>query len=195
MSKYIIFFLVVLLIGAGYYYFFQKKDSTVIQSTTEPVSSFYNYSFKTIDGKEQQLSLYKGKLVMIVNTASKCGYTYQYKDLETLYGKYKDKLVIIGFPTNDFLWQEPGSNKQIADFCRINYGVSFIMAEKITVKGRQKHPLYQWLTDPALNGWNNQKPSWNFSKYLVSRDGKLLSYFGPKVEPLSPEIIELLDKN
>lgn len=162
-------------------------------------STFYEYissgtgaKVKTIDGADIDLSQYKGKKVLIVNVASECGYTPQYKDLETLYETYKDKLVILGFPANNFGGQEPGSNEEIKKFCTENYSVTFPMFEKISVTGDDQHPIYKWLTSKDLNGWNDQQPKWNFNKYLLDEEGKLLKYYSSAVKPLSDDIVSML---
>lgn len=150
-----------------------------------PVSNtIYDFKIKSLDGKEIDFSIYKGKKMLIVNTASKCGYTYQYEDLQKLHEQYGDQVTVLGFPANNFLWQEPGSNNEIAEFCQINYGVTFQMFEKISVKGRDKHPLYQWLE--AKTG---EVPSWNFCKYLVNEDGTEVLFFKQTVKPLDSEIV------
>ena len=164
------------------------------KSDTAPASNFYSLSFMSIDGKKIDLSQYKGKKVLLVNTASKCGFTPQFEDLEQLHQKYKDKLVIIGFPSNDFGGQDPGSNEEINSFCQKNYGVSFLMAEKSSVKGENKNIVYKWLTNKSENGWNEQEPTWNFCKYLIDENGKLLSFFPSRVKPGSKEITELIEK-
>jgi glutathione peroxidase len=167
-----------------------KKNETPKQIT--PSTSFFNLSATDINGKKHSMSEFKGKYILVVNTASKCGYTGQYKELEELYKKYNSKLVVLGFPTNDFLWQEPGTNKEIQEFCSLKFGVTFPMFEKTTTKGKSKHEIYQWLTDKTLNGWNKTKPSWNFNKYLISPDGKLLEHFGSGIKPLSAKITDLI---
>ena len=156
------------------------------------VKSIYEYSFTSIDGKEVKLSGYRGMKILFVNVASECGFTPQYDDLEKLYKEERDKLVIIGFPANDFGGQEPGTNDEIASFCRSKYGVSFPMAEKISVAGEGMHPVYKWLTDKSLNGWNSAGPKWNFHKYLVSESGELLAVFPSTTKPGSAEILSLL---
>lgn len=168
------------------------KKTVINETTQKPTSSFYDLKATSINGKEISMSTYKGKNILVVNTASKCGYTYQYEGLEKLHTQYGNDLAVLGFPANDFLWQEPGSNEKIEQFCKINYGISFQMFQKITVKGKNMSSIYQWLTNPKLNGWNSQKPSWNFSKYFIDRQGNLVAYFGPKVEPLSSEITDLI---
>ena len=135
----------------------------------------------------------KGKKVLIVNTASDCGYTGQYAELQQLYEQNKDKLVVLGFPSNDFKEQEKGSDDQIAQFCQVNYGVTFPLARKSTVKpGPSQNPLFSWLSKKEQNGWNNKAPSWNFSKYLLNEEGVLTHYFEPSVSPLSNEIVAAL---
>jgi glutathione peroxidase len=148
------------------------------------ITSIYDFKIVLNDGSELDLSNYKGKKIMIVNTASDCGYTGQYESLEALYRQKKDSLVIIGFPANDFGNQEKGDNATIAAFCKKNYGVSFPLAEKsIVVKKDGQHPLFMWLTDPAKNGWNKQAPTWNFCKYLIDENGNLLRFSDSNVEP------------
>ena len=155
----------------------------------EPMS-LYNFKVKTIDGKEFDLSALKGKKVMIVNTASKCGFTPQYEGLEKLYKQYGgDKFVIIGFPANNFLWQEPGTNEEIQSFCKMKYGVTFPMMSKISVKGDSIHPLYSWLTKKQLNGVLDSKVQWNFQKYLIDENGHLVKTVLPKVKPDDEEIV------
>ena len=151
--------------------------------------SFYGFSMKSIDGETISFEQYKGKKVLLVNVASKCGFTPQYEDLQKLHELYGNKVAILGFPANNFGSQEPGSNEEIALFCSSNYGVNFQMFEKISVKGDDMHPLYQWLTNEKYNGWNNEAPSWNFCKYLVDENGKLVAFFPSKVEPLSDELL------
>ena len=154
--------------------------------------SFYNYSAIDINQTLVQMDSFKGKNILIVNVASRCGYTPQYKGLQKLYETYKDNLVILGFPSNDFLWQEPGSNEDIKLFCKREYGVSFPIFNKVRVKGNNQHPIYQWLSDSKKNGWNDESPNWNFNKYLLNPDGKLLKFFGSNVEPLDTLITKSL---
>jgi len=156
--------------------------------------SIYDFKVAGLSGGTIDLSQYKGRKIMIVNTASKCGYTPQYEELEALYEKYKDKLVIIGFPANDFLFQEPGSNEEIAAFCKKNYGVSFPMAAKITVKGKKMAPIYQWLTNEEYNGYKSSSVKWNFQKYLIDETGHLIAVFAPAVKPMSEEVIAAIQK-
>jgi len=156
--------------------------------------SFYDLSANTIDGKEFDLSTLKGKKVLIVNTASKCGNTPQYEKLEELYRRYGgDKFVILGFPANNFLNQEPGTNEEIREFCKLNYGVTFQMMSKISVKGDDMHPVYKWLTSKKENGVMDSEVRWNFQKYLVSNEGILVSVIRPKEDPLSDEIVRWIE--
>jgi glutathione peroxidase len=154
--------------------------------------SIFSYSFKSIDGKEISLAQFKSKKMLIVNVASKCGFTPQYEGLEKLYRQYSDKLVVIGFPANNFNGQEPGSNEEIATFCRTTYDVTFPMAEKISVVGDDQSDLYRWLTNKELNGWNDLAPNWNFYKYLINEEGELINVFPSTIKPLDKEITGLL---
>lgn len=162
------------------------------QSGKKGSVDFYTLSFNTIDGVKFDFSKLKGKYVLIVNTASKCGYTPQFDDLEKLSQNYKDKLVLLGFPSNDFGGQDPGSNDQIKEFCQINYGVTFTMMEKSSVRGADKNDVYKWLTSKSENGWNEQEPGWNFCKYLINESGELVAFFPSKVKPQSEEIVKLI---
>ena len=154
--------------------------------------SIYEFKVPALTGGEIDFANFKGKKILIVNTASKCGLTPQYKDLEALHQKYRDQLIIVGFPANDFMSQEPGSNEDIAEFCERNYGVSFLMAEKITVTGKKMHPVYQWLTQKEHNGLENSTVKWNFQKYLINEKGALTHVFDPKVQPMSEEVINAI---
>ena len=157
--------------------------------------TIYQFTVEDINGKPFALADLKGKKVMIVNTASKCGLTPQYKELEALYQQYKDRdFIIIGFPANNFLGQEPGSNEQIASFCSINYGVTFPMMSKISVKGKEMHPLYQFLTQKEKNGVEDSKVQWNFQKYLIGKDGRLEKVIAPRTLPSSEEVIQWIEK-
>ena len=152
--------------------------------------SFYDFKVKDIDGNDYDLSTLKGKKVLVVNTASKCGLTPQYEQLQDLYEKYGDKdFTIIGFPANNFMKQEPGSNEEIAEFCEKNYGVTFQMMEKISVKGDDMHPLYQWLTQKSKNGVLDSEVGWNFQKYLIDENGNLVKMIAPKVKPDDEQIV------
>lgn len=156
----------------------------------EAQKAFHDFVVKDIEGKEFALSSLKGKKVMVVNTASKCGNTPQYAKLEKLYQTYGGKdFIIIGFPANNFLGQEPGSNEQIKKFCTEEYGVSFPMMSKISVKGDDMDPLYHWLTEKSKNGFEDSKVSWNFQKYLIDEKGNLVKVISPKTDPLDDEIV------
>jgi len=161
----------------------EPKDERVLES------SIYDFKIQSLDGKEIDFNQYKGKKLLIVNTASKCGKTPQYAGLEKLHEQYGDKITILGFPANNFLWQEPGSNTDIAEFCEKNYGVKFQMFEKISVKGRDQHPLYQWLQSKT-----GKKPDWNFAKYYVSADGSEVVFFNSSVQPLDEKIIVKIEQ-
>jgi len=152
--------------------------------------SFYDFTAKSIDGEDVKLSEFKGKKVLIVNVASECGYTPQYRGLEKLYETYKDNLVVLGFPANDFGKQEPGTNEEIQKFCTEHFNVTFPMFGKISVKGNDMHPLYKWLSTVEENGWNDKAPNWNFCKYLLNEKGELMKYYSFAVEPLSDEIVK-----
>ena len=157
--------------------------------------SFYDFKVKTIDGKDFDLASLKGKKVLVVNTASKCGLTPQYEQLQEVYKKFGgEKFTIIGFPANNFMKQEPGSNDEIAEFCEKNYGVTFQMMEKISVKGDDMHPLYQWLTQKSKNGVLDSEVGWNFQKYLIDEKGNLVKMVSPKVKPDNAEIVSWISE-
>jgi len=168
------------------------------QHTPKPHNSLpilktvYDFKLKTIDGNETTLAQFKGKKMLLVNVASKCGFTPQYHGLQELHNMYKDKLVIIGFPANNFGGQEPAANKEIQEFCKMNFGVTFLMMEKISVKGDDIHPLYKWLGDKNENGSCSEVPDWNFCKYLIDEKGSIIKFFKGDVDPLSGEITKLL---
>lgn len=165
----------------------------VMTENFDSTKTIYQFKVTDINGEEFDFSSLKGKKIMVVNTASKCGLTPQYEDLEKLYQTYKDKnFVIIGFPANNFLSQEPGSDEEIATFCQKNYGVSFPMMSKISVKGKDMHELYQFLTMKDLNGVEDSDVSWNFQKYLIDENGKLAKVISPKTSPMDAEILEWL---
>lgn len=155
-------------------------------------SSIYDFKVPALDGSTIDFSKFKGKKILIVNTASQCGYTSQYEGLEELYKTYKDKLVIIGFPTNDFGSQEPGTNTEIEEFCKKNYGVTFPMAAKISVKEPHIAPIYKWLTNQKANGVMDATISWNFNKFLLDENGKIIEKYESSTAPLSEEIISKL---
>lgn len=161
------------------------------QKSVEPI---YQFKVKDITGSDFNLSDLKGKKVLIVNTASKCGLTPQFEQLEALYQKYKDQnFVIIGFPTNDFMSQDPGTNEEIAEFCKLNYGVTFPMMSKIVVKGDNKEPLFKYLTTKAQNGLDDYEVEWNFQKFLINEDGKLAKVISPRTLPNDQEIINWIE--
>lgn len=157
--------------------------------------SFYDFTVQTIDGKEFNLSELKGKKVLVVNVASKCGYAPQYKELEELYKKYgSDHFTIIGFPANNFKQQEPGTNQQILDFCTLNYGVTFPMMAKISVKGENIAPLYKWLTEKSENGKQDAPVKWNFQKFMIDENGNWIGVASSQTSPMSDEIVSWIEK-
>ena len=155
------------------------------------MKSFYDLQLNDINGNKIDLVSLKGKKVLIVNVASKCGYTSQYSDLQDLYENHSDKLEIIGIPCNDFGRQEPGSASEIKNFCKMNYGVTFTLAEKQKIKSKPVSGVYEWLSNPDLNGWNSSLPSWNFCKYMIDESGKLTHFFKSGVNPNDKEILDL----
>lgn len=161
----------------------------MVVSALGSANSIHTFTVNTIDGKLQSLGEYSGKVVLIVNVASKCGFTPQYEGLEALYRKYKDRgLVILGFPSNDFLWEEPGSNSEIAAFCKRKYDVTFPMYAKVSVRGSAQHPLYTYLTG------EKGRVTWNFNKYLVGKDGRALEHFGSMTRPDAPELVSAIER-
>ncbi|QNL20689.1 glutathione peroxidase [Hyphobacterium sp. CCMP332] len=171
---------------------FNKSTSRPGNMSENNSSDFYSFKLKSIEGDLINFSKYQGKKVMLVNVASKCGYTPQYAELQELHEKHGDRVVILGFPANNFGSQEPGNNSEIALFCRRNYGVEFQMFEKISVKGVDMHPLYQWLSTKELNGWNEDAPNWNFCKYLVNEKGELTHFFQSGVKPMGDKILNAI---
>ncbi|MBN2273388.1 MAG: glutathione peroxidase [Bacteroidales bacterium] len=166
-----------------------------INGQPQQTAGFYDFTVKTIDHQDFDLSSLKGKKVMVVNTASKCGFTPQYGELEKLYKEYRNNnFIIIGFPANNFLNQEPGTDEEIENFCRINYGVTFPMMAKISVKGKDQHPLYQWLTKKSLNGVLDKEVKWNFQKFLIDENGRLVDVLMPGESPYSEKVIGWLSK-
>ena len=156
---------------------------------------FYELHVQLNTNATLPFSSLKGKKILLVNTASDCGYTPQYSELQKLYEQQKDHLLIIGFPANDFKEQEKGNDEEIARFCQVNYGVTFPLAKKSTVvKGPGQHPVYQWLSQKDLNGWNDQEPVWNFSKYLINEKGELTHFFEPSVSPLDPVVTDAINR-
>jgi glutathione peroxidase len=172
----------------GLFSLFSSKSNSQVTEIKTPVTSIYDIDINALEGDSLDLSAFKGKKLLIVNVASKCGFTPQYKDLQDLHELYGDKLVIIGVPCNQFLGQEPGDAEKIATFCERNYGVTFQITEKVDVKGSNQHPLYTWLTDKSKNGSNDSNVKWNFQKYIISENGELEAIFGSKVNPMSEEI-------
>jgi glutathione peroxidase len=165
------------------------------QLNINPSQSFYSLSTELNNGAELSFNSLRGKKVLLVNTASDCGYTNQYADLQKLFEDNRERLMIIGFPANDFKKQEKGSDEEIAQFCKINFGVTFPIAKKSTVKGHHKNEVFKWLSEKQRNGWNEKQPSWNFSKYLVNEHGQLTHYFDPAVSPLSDAVTEAINKS
>lgn len=162
---------------------------------TKPAVSFYSLKDTAIDGTVFDFEKLKGKKIMLVNTASDCGYTGQYDDLQKLSDLYKDKLVVMGFPANDFKDQEKGTDEEIASFCKRNFGVSFpLMKKSSVIKGADQNKIFEWLTDATKNGWNNQQPSWNFCKFIVDEEGRLTNFFGSTIEPLGAEVKAALNQ-
>src|SRR5215216_3904120 len=165
----------------------------LLVTTLLAATSIYDFKVEGLEGGTIDLSQYKGKKIMIVNTASKCGNTPQYAELEELYKKYKNKLVIIGFPANNFGGQEPGTKEEISEFCKRNYGVTFPMADKVSVKGADIAPIFQYLTDEAKKLGVEDPVKWNFTKFLIDENGKLIAVINNKVKPMSPDVLKYLN--
>jgi glutathione peroxidase len=171
---------------------FTAKQNKAPEPKTPPVD-FYSLNATTIDGSAFSFAELRGKKILLVNTASDCGYTGQYDELQQLQNRFAGTLIVVGFPANDFKEQEKGSNKAIAGFCRKNFGVSFPLMEKtIVTKKEGQHPVFAWLTQPAQNGWNDKAPNWNFSKYLVDEKGRLAHFFETGISPLSSSVINAI---
>jgi len=166
------------------------SSSNSVQSVLD--TSIYSFKVNAIDGGIIDLSHYKGKYMLLVNTATSCGLAGQFAELQALYEQYQDKLIIIGFPSNDFFFQELRGNEAIQSHCKLRYGVSFPLSAKLHVKGSQQAPIYQWLTQKKLNSWQDSTIKWNFQKYLISPEGKLLQMFGPRTLPSHPDIAALI---
>jgi len=166
------------------------KTLTITNKSSKMSSkkSIYDIEINSLQGKPINLSLFKGKKILFVNVASKCGFTPQYKELQKLHNLYEDSLVVIGVPCNQFGKQEPGNSTEINEFCQVNYGVSFLITEKISVKGNEQHPLYSWLTRKNENGRKNSSVKWNFQKYLINEDGELIDYYYSITSPTSSKI-------
>lgn len=168
-----------------------KNTSAVKTDQTMEKQSIYQFKVTDLSGKEFDFASLKGKKILVVNTASKCGLTPQYENLQTIYDQYKDKnLVIVGFPANNFASQEPGTSGEIAEFCKQNYGVTFPMMDKISVKGNDMAPIYQFLTEKSKNGLEDSEVQWNFQKYLIDENGHLAKVVSPKTLPTDPEIVD-----
>jgi glutathione peroxidase len=165
---------------------------TKTKQKTEPSESIYDININALNADPINLSDYKDKFILFVNVASECGFTGQYEDLQKLYESYQDKLIIIGVPCNQFGGQEPGTASEIQNFCKLNYGVTFLLTEKVDVKGENQHPVYEWLTQQSKNGSSSSTVKWNFQKYLVSKDGKLIDYYYSATSPLSNKITKYL---
>lgn len=160
-----------------------------------PAAPIYDLNVQLNGGKSVSLNDYKGKKLLLVNTASNCGYTSQYNELQQLYEQYKNKVAIIAFPANDFAEQERGTDREIAQFCQVNFGVTFPLAKKsVVVNSDEQNTIFKWLTDKQQNGWNEQAPSWNFSKYLLNEEGLLTHYFDPSISPMSEEVVAAIEK-
>ena len=157
-------------------------------------SSIYDLEYTSIEGETVSLKSFEGKYILFVNVASECGFTSQYEDLETLAEQYKEQLIVIGFPCNQFGGQEPGTSKEIQTFCKTSYGADFPLSEKIEVKGDNQHPIYKWLTDKTLNEQSSSSVKWNFQKYLINRAGELEKIINPGTAPDAPEIIDWINK-
>jgi glutathione peroxidase len=168
---------------AGFMFGNKNEAASAPKIMTAPNKSLYDFTVNGIDGKPVALKQYAGKKVVILNVASKCGFTSQYADWEKFYEQHGEKIVVLGFPANNFMGQEPGSNEEIAQFCKLTYGVKFPMFGKVSVKGNDQTPLYAWLTKKELNGWNDKEPSWNFCKYVVNEKGELTNFFASNVKP------------
>lgn len=166
------------------------KTLTITNKSSKMSSkkSIYDIEINSLQGKPINLSLFKGKKILFVNVASKCGFTPQYKELQKLHNLYEESLVVIGVPCNQFGKQEPGNSTEINEFCQVNYGVSFLITEKISVKGNEQHPLYSWLTKKNENGRKNSSVKWNFQKYLINEDGELIDYYFSITSPTSSKI-------
>ncbi len=164
------------------------------KASTPPAADALDFRVKNIDGKDVDLGIYRGKAVLIVNTASKCGHTPQYTDLQALWTKYQDSgLVILGFPSNDFLWQEPGSNKEIREFCSSKFHVTFPLFEKVDVKGKDQIPLYAYLTNQETKPTGKGNISWNFEKFLIARNGQVAARFSPGTLPSDPAVVQAIE--
>ena len=169
----------------------KPKQEMVLNNT--PTQNFYNFSIAALNNdKTINMRDYHGKKILLVNVASRCGYTSQYSDLQKLHELHGEDVQIIGVPCNQFMGQEPGTNSEIAQFCQKNYQITFPLTDKIQVRGEDQHPIYQWLTTRNLNGLNDFSVSWNFNKFLIDENGKLINHFGSNVKPLSEELLQAI---
>jgi glutathione peroxidase len=182
----LVFSFVLMSSGCGFKKVVARPDTGI----QEPTASIYDFKMTAITGEEIDFSGYKGKKLLIVNTASECGFTPQYEDLQRLQDLHGDKIVILGFPANNFGGQEPGSDAEIVTFCKENYAVTFQMFSKISVSGDDMAPLYEWLTDKSKNGWNEEAPNWNFCKYYVNEQGELMKFYASAINPMSDELLK-----
>ena len=172
-----------------------KNVTELKNEVKQPAISFYTLKGTLNNGTQLDFSSLKGKKVMLVNTASDCGFTKQYDALQKLYEAHKDNLVIIGFPANDFKEEEKGTDEEIAEFCKLNFGVTFPLMKKTVVKkNADQHEVFKWLTDSSLNGWNNKPPAWNFCKYIVNEEGVLTNYFGSSISPMNKDVQDAINK-
>lgn len=172
-----------------------SQDELVLsnEKNIRPAESIYDLSVSLNTGETVPLRQFAGKKILLVNTASDCGYTDQYDELQQLYSRFQQRVMVIGFPANDFKHQEKGTDEEIAEFCRLNYGVTFPLSKKsVVIKSSGQNPVFRWLTDKNLNGWNDKEPSWNFSKYLINEEGVLVNYFDPAVSPMSKDLLSLI---
>jgi len=182
MKLFLLLFLVLAIVGLTAWY--KRGVALTKPENAMAITSFYDFKLATLDGQEViDFQKFKGKKIILINVASECGYTPQYVDWEAFHKQYGDQIVVLGFPANNFGGQEPGTNAEIGAFCQKNYGVTFQLFEKISVKGSDQHPLYQWLSQKDKNGWNDQAPTWNFCKYLVNEQGELTNFFPSGVKP------------
>ncbi len=172
-----------------------KNITELTNQQKQPPVSFYSLKGTLNNGDTLDFASLKGKKVMLVNTASDCGYTEQYDALQKIYSENKENLVVIGFPANDFKQQEKGTDEEIAQFCKLNFGVSFpLMKKSVVVKTAEQNEVFRWLSDSTKNGWNNKPPSWNFAKYIVNEEGVLTNYFGSSISPMSKDVVEAINK-
>ncbi|WP_429773983.1 glutathione peroxidase [Agaribacillus aureus] len=171
-----------------------KPGSGEMLKAKMPMAEIYDIKMRSIEGEEISFEKFRGKWLLLVNVASRCGYTPQYEDLQRLHETYGNKVTVLGFPANNFGGQEPGTHEEILGFCKKNYGVTFQLFEKISVTGSDQHPLYQWLSNADKNGWNDQEPTWNFCKYLVNANGQLVKFYNSGVNPLSEDILKELSQ-